>query len=92
MVKNLFLHWEGAITNDSTGRNTRYARICLGELGVREALNKFRSAAPCRVPVPIVHVIMTIRKSGGKCMNQMSFSEVEFAAKKKCTRRERFLD
>lgn len=39
-----------------------------------------------------VYKIMVTRQSGGKCPNEIGFSELEFAAKKKRTRRERFLD
>jgi transposase, IS5 family len=35
---------------------------------------------------------MAARQSGGKCVRQIGFSELEFAATKKRTRRERFLD
>jgi hypothetical protein len=39
-----------------------------------------------------VHGIIRGRQPGGNCMTQMGFSAMEFATKKKRTRRERFLE
>jgi hypothetical protein len=53
----------------------------------RETLIKFGRPVPAEAIPPPMHGIMAARHSGGKCVIQMGFPAMDFASKKKQTRR-----